>query len=247
MTDRGVSDYDMPNRTRPPRMDVPGIPDATLSALLGGDLPPAVDAPVSLQHVAEVLTALRARPAADEMAGRAAAMAEFRRRVSRSAQPARSRRVRPAVLTPLVRTRAGAAGTAALLGFAGIVGAAYAGVLPAAAQTLAHDTIGAPRPALKHQDGPFAGHSGRPVGPNASGHPRFGLCTAFSDAKMHGTEAEKSIAFRNLANAAGGAANVPSYCAAAAHPGSSQPGARQHNAVSDSGDKSHTTGRPPHP
>jgi len=246
MTDRGVSDYDMPNRTWPPRTDAPPIPDAALSALLAGDLPPTVDAPGSLQHVAEVLAALMAEPAADESAGRAAALAEFRLRVSGTTQPARSRRVRPAVLLPLVRTRVRAAGIAAVLGFAGLIAAAYAGALPAAAQTVAHDTIGAPRPALQHQDSPAAGHSGTPVGPNASGHPRFGLCTAFSRAKKDGTQAEKSVAFRNLAKAAGGAAKVPGYCAAAAHPGSPQSGTR-HNDELDSLDKAHTTGKPPHP
>ena len=59
MTDRGVSDYDMPNRTWP-RADVSGIPDASLSALLADA--PAADSP-ALRPVADVLAALRAEPA----------------------------------------------------------------------------------------------------------------------------------------------------------------------------------------
>jgi hypothetical protein len=238
MTGRGVSDYDMPNRTWPSRTDVSGIPDAALAALLAGDMP-AVGAPASLQHVADVLAALRAESAADETVGQTAALAEFRRRVSASPQPARSRRISRAVLIPLLRTRVGAAGTVAVLGFGGVAAAAYAGALPDGAQTLAHHTIGAPRPASEPPASPAAGHSGTPVGPNASGHPKFGLCTAYSHAKGHGSAVEKSVAFRNLVKAAGGAANVPSYCAGVAHPGAPQSAARQH--------KPHPTGKPPHP
>jgi hypothetical protein len=187
--------------------------------------------------VADVLAALRAESAAGETAGHTAALAEFRRHVSASPQPSRSRRIRPAVLMPLLRTRMGAAGTVAVLGFGGIVAAAYADALPAAAQTLAHNTIGAPRPSS--DPSPAAGHSGTPVGPNASGHPGFGLCTAYSHAKQHGRAAEKSVAFRNLARAAGGAAKVPGYCAGIAHPGAPQSAAHPH--------EPHSAGKPPHP
>jgi hypothetical protein len=246
MTHRGVSDYDMPNRTWPTRKDVSGLPDAALSDLLSGAAP-VVDAPVSLRHAADVLAALRAEPAADETAGQTAALAEFRRRLSRSPQPARSRRLSSAVFMPLLRTRAGAAGTAAVLGFGGIAAAAYAGALPAVAQTVAHDTIGAPRPEPEHQGSPAAGHSGTPVGPNASGHPRFGLCTAYSHAREHGSAAQKSVAFRNLAKAAGGAASVPGYCAGVSHPGASRSRARHLGGEPESGNKPHPTGKPPHP
>jgi hypothetical protein len=245
MTQCGVSDYDMPDRTSPTRTDVSAIPDAALSALLTGEMA-AVDAPASLRHIADVLAALRAAPAADETAGRAAALAEFDRWVSRSPQPARSRRISRAVLLPLLRTRAGAAWTAAILGFGGIAAAAYAGALPAVAQTAAHDAIGAPRPVSEQQENPAAGHSGTPVGPNASGHPRFGLCTAYSHAREHGSSAQKSVAFRNLAKAAGGAANVPSYCAGVSHPGASQRQARHLRGEPKSGRKQHPTGKPPH-
>jgi hypothetical protein len=243
MTDRGVSDYDMPNRTWPPSAEVSGIPETALASLLAGDTPP-VDESASLRHLADVLAALRAQPAADERAGQAAALAEFRRRNGDRPQLSRSRRISPAALMPLLRTRAGAAGTAAVLGFGGIVAAAYADALPAAAQVVAHDTIGAPRP--NHQDNPAAGHSGTPVGPNASGQPRFGLCTAYLHGKEHGSAAQKSVAFRNLVKAAGGAANIQSYCASVPHPGASQPAARRHGEPAAS-EKPHPTGKPPHP
>ena len=244
MTGRGVSDYDMPDRTWPHRTDVAGIPDTALSALLAGGRPPA-DAPASLQRVADVLAALRAEPAADETAGRAAALAAFRRRVGVSPPPSRLRRMSPAAVMPLLRTRAGAAGTAAVISFGGIAAAAYANALPAAAQIVAHDTIGAPVPG--HHHNPAAGHSGTPVGPIVSGHPRFGLCTAYVRGKERGSEAEKSVAFRNLARAAGGAARVPGYCAGVPHPGASQSAARSRDGEPDTSQKPHPTGKPPRP
>lgn len=246
MTDRGVSDYDMPNRTSPHRTDVAGISDAALSGLLAGGTVGA-DAPASLQHVADVLAALRAEPAAGETAGRVAALTEFRRRLGGSPVSSRLRRTTPAAVMPLLRTRAGAAGTAAVLGFGGIAAAAYANALPAAAQLVAHDTIGAPRPVPGNHDNPAAGHSGTPVGPNVSGHPRFGLCTAYSHGKEQGGQAEKSVAFRNLAKAAGGAANVPGYCAGVTQPGASQAGAHGDEGQPDTSQKPHPTGKPPHP
>jgi hypothetical protein len=246
MTHRGVSDYDMPDCAWPTRKDVSGLPDAALSDLLSGNVP-VIDAPASLRHVSDVLAALRAEPAADETVGRTVALAEFRRRISRPPQSARSRRISPAELMPLWRTRAGVAGTAAVLGFGGIAAAAYAGALPAVAQTVAHDTIGAPRPEPEHQGTPATGHSGTPVGPNAGGHPRFGLCTAYSHAREHGSAAQKSVAFRNLAKAAGGATSVPGYCAGVSHPGASQSRARHLGGEPESGDKPHPTGKPPHP
>ena len=243
MTDRGVSDYDMPNRTWPLSAEASGIPDTALASLLAGDTP-AVDEFGSLRHLADVVAALRAEPAADERAGQAAALTEFRRWSGDSRQRVRSRRTSLAVLMPLLRTRAGAAGTAVVLSFGGIVAAAYADALPATAQVVAHDTIGAPRP--NHQDNPAAGHSGTPVGPSASGQPRFGLCTAYLHGKEHGSAAQKSVAFRNLVKAAGGAANVQSYCAGVPHPGASQSAARRHGEPAAS-EKPHPTGKPPHP
>jgi len=145
------------------------------------------------------------------------------------------------MLMPLLRTRARAAATAAAVGLGGIAAVAYAGALPATIQLVAHDTIGAPRPTTS----PAAGHSGTPVGPNATGHPSFGLCTAYVHGKDHGNAARKSVAFRNLEKAAGGAANVPRYCAGVLHPGASQ--ARHPAGKPEASEKAHPTGKPPHP
>jgi hypothetical protein len=72
------------------------------------------------------------------------------------------------------------------------------------------------------------------VGPRATGKARYGLCTAYAHLKADGTARQKAVAFRNLATAAGGAANVTAYCAAVAHPGAAASGKPA----------GHSTGRP---
>ena len=238
MTGRGVSDSDMPNFSRRARREASGIPDAALAALLAGGSPPP-DASAPLEHVADVLAALRAAPASDEAAGKAAALAQFRQRVGMSSQPIRSRRRRPTLLSSMLSAKAAAAAAVAVVGLGGVATAAFAGALPSSAQQLAHDTIGAPSPhaSLHARDRATGGHSGTPVGPNASGPAAFGLCTAYAHATKHGTAAKKAVAFRNLEKAAGGAANVTSFCASVAHPGSS---ATPHSGAPTS----HPTGAP---
>jgi hypothetical protein len=115
---------------------------------------------------------------------------------------------------------------AAVVALGGVTAAAYAGVLPAPAQKLAHGTIGAPaaRPTP----------SATPVGPGATGHAAYGLCTAYSHMKAHGSAGQKAVAFRNLAAAAGGPANVVAYCAGVTHPGTTPHGTSA----------SHPAGRP---
>ena len=66
------------------------------------------------------------------------------------------------------------------------------------------------------------------------GHSAYGLCTAYAHLKPHGSPAQKTTAFRQLAAAAGGAARVSAYCAGVAHPGNPSPGAKS----------GHTTGKP---
>ena len=224
MTGGGVSDSDMPNFSWLARRDASGIRDVDISALLAGDTPPA-DASAPVQHVADVLAALRAAPASHETTGKAAALGHFRHQVGVSSPLIRSRRRRPTLLSSLLSAKAAAAAAIAVLGFGGVATAAFANALPSAAQQFAHDTIGAPSPhatASDHAgDKSNADHSGTPVGPNASGPAAFGLCTAYTHAKHHGTAAQKAVAFRNLEKAAGGAANVATFCASVAHPGAS--------------------------
>lgn len=256
MTSRGVSDSDMPNFSRRARRDASGIPDAALAALLAGGTPPP-DASAPLQHVADVLAALRAVPASDEAAGKAAALAQFRQRVGVSSQPVRSRRRRFTLFSSLLGAKAAVAAAVAVVGLGGLATAAYAGALPTSAQRFAHAAIGAPSPhadnsaharssAHARNDG-GAGHSGTPVGPSASGRAAFGLCTAYRNATKHGRPARKAVAFRNLEKAAGGAANVASFCASVAHPGAparSHGGTRTSHRTGKPG--SHRTGKPNH-
>lgn len=63
---------------------------------------------------------------------------------------------------------------------------------------------------------------GTPVGPDATGAAAHGLCTAWKAvaANAHG-KAMDSVAFANLAKAAGGADKVAAWCATVTAPGSS--------------------------
>jgi hypothetical protein len=158
------------------------------------------------------------------------------------------------LLSSLLSAKAAAAAAVAAVSLGGVATAAFANALPSAAQQFAHDTIGAPSPHSSHSAN-ANNHSGTPVGPNASGPAAFGLCTAYANATQHGTAAQKAVAFRNLENAAGGAANVASFCASVAHPGATpQTGApTSHPAgaptpLPTGGATSHPSGPPsPHP
>jgi hypothetical protein len=142
------------------------------------------------------------------------------------------------LLTSLLSAKAAAAAAAAAVTIGGLATAAYAGALPGAAQQVAHDTIGAPSP--RASSGPSTHPT--PVGPNATGPAAFGLCTAYEHAKAHGTASQKAVAFRNLAAAAGGAANVDAYCATVPHPGTSPSGA--HSSHPSGPPSAHRSGPP---
>jgi hypothetical protein len=215
MTGRDVSDSDMPNFPWPGRRDAPAIGDAALAALLAGTQLPEDPEPVLLP-VADVVAALRAGPARDELAREAAAMAEFRDRVgvSSPARPPRPRR--PRLLTTLLSAKVAATVAAAAISLGGLATAAYAGVLPAPVQRLAHDTLGTKAPSAgRHAGGPSAGRhfGGRPAG----GHGPLGLCAAYFRARAHGTPAQQAAALRRLEKAAGGAGKITAYCGAARH------------------------------
>ena len=120
--------------------------------------------------------------------------------------------------TSLLSAKAAAVAAIAVIGIGSVATAAYAGKLPASAQQFAHDAIGAP----SAHHGRAADQPGTPVGPNAAGHAAYGLCTAYAHASAHGNATQKSVAFRNLVKAAGGADKVAAYCNAVPHPGTSQ-------------------------
>ena len=202
----------MPNFLWPGHRDVPMIGDASLAALLAGtQLPPG--AGPELRPLAEALAGLRARPASDELAGEAETLAAFRNQFgaphTAHRSPARTPRSRR-----LLPVKAAAA-AATVLSLGGIATAAYAGALPAPVQRLAHDIAGAPAPGSQPALTPAPAH------PATTGGPAYGLCTAWAHAKAHGAAAQRAVAFRTLAAAAGGAGNVTAYCATATPPGMS--------------------------
>jgi hypothetical protein len=225
------------------------IGDASLEALLTGAELPAGSAP-ELRSLAAALAALTTGPASDELAGEASALVAFRDRPgplhrARRPHPARRRHRRPALPLRLLSARAAAAAAAAAVaGLGGIATAAYAGALPAAAQRVAHDIIGAPAAS------PTPAGRRSPVGPDATGRSGYGLCTAWAHAKAQGIHKLHAVAFRNLAAAAGGASRVPAYCAAVAHrravpPGRAHPAATPHGSGRPSGlPAPHSSGKP---
>jgi len=210
----------MPNFPWLSSQDAPEMEDASLAALLAGAEPAEGWAP-GLRPLADGLASLSARPARDELAGEAEALAEFYSRVGAPVPVSRSRRRRHPLLTPLLSVRGAAAAAVAALSLGGFATAAFAGALPAPAQQFAHHTFGAPpadggQPTSKHP-----GASTTPVGPDAAGPAAFGLCNAWAHAKAHGSPSQQATAFRNLAKAAGGASNIAAYCATVPHPGPS--------------------------
>jgi hypothetical protein len=219
--------------------DAPDMGDASLAALLAG-AEPAGGLPPQLRPVTDVLAALTAGPAGDELAGEAAALAEFRSRAGVPVPVSRSRHRRHPLLTSLLSARAAAAAAAAALGLGGFATAAFAGALPAPAQQFAHHTFGAPAAGGGQPTGTHPHPATTPTGPDATGPAASGLCTAWAHAKAHGTPSQQAVAFRNLAAAAGGASNVAAYCAAVPHPGASS----SHTAHPAGPPASHPT-RPP--
>jgi hypothetical protein len=210
----------MPNLWWLSSQDAPEMGDASLAALLAEAEPPAGSAP-RLQPVADLLAALTAGPAGDELAGEAAALAEFYHRVGVPVPVHRSRHRRHRLLTSLLSARAAAAAAVAALSLGGFATAAFAGALPAPAQQFAHHTFGAPAAGGGQPTGTHPAATATPAGPDPTGPAAFGLCTAWAHAKAHGTPSQQAVAFRNLAAAAGGAGNVAAYCATVPHPGPS--------------------------
>jgi hypothetical protein len=235
VTGRDVSGSEMLPLPSPARRSA--LEDTALATLLDGSELPS-GAAAELRHVADMLAALRAGPASDELAGLAAAQAEFRRRVGRSPRPGRSRRRGPARLASRLGAKATAAAAIVAIGLGGAGAAAYVGALPASWQQFAHSTMGAPAP---HQTG------GTDRGPNPAGPAAHGLCTAY----MHGTTAKNGVAFRDLVKAAGGPGKVAAFCAAVARtpsgPARPRPAVRvtTHPAKGSAGHRSKRPSGPP--
>jgi hypothetical protein len=135
----------MSNLPQPQRQGEYVVTDANLAALLAG----TADAIPGLRPVADVLAALTAEPSGMELAGEDRALAEFRRRAGVPIPAQRARRGTTR-LTSRLGIKVGASVTAAAVVLGGGVAAAFADVLPAPIQRLAHEAIGAPVPAPQH-------------------------------------------------------------------------------------------------
>lgn len=126
--------------------------------------------------------------------------------------------------------------SASVMSLSGISAAAFVGVLPDGPQQAMHDLLGAPAPTRSGSSdgtargtgdgtdgtgggtGPGTRSSGTPVGPAATSSAARGLCQAWAADKAKGTARDTSVAFRNVAAAAGGADRVDAYCRVAATP-----------------------------
>lgn len=135
MTGPGVSDHDMPSFRRSGRRDESALTDESLAALLAG----TQDAPPELRQALDVLAALQAGPARDELADEAAALAEFRINGARPRHGNGSRR-RSARL-PSLSAKVAAATAVVAVAIGGIAAAAVVGVLPGSAQRALHDVL----------------------------------------------------------------------------------------------------------
>ena len=111
--------------------------------------------PARWQPVAQVLTALTSAPESSELAGEARALAAFRSRARGVPVPSRARRRNRGWAASLRVPRPAVAAATGIVAMGGLLAVAYAGDLPAAAQRLAHDTIGAP--AAARDSGPGSG------------------------------------------------------------------------------------------
>jgi len=160
--------------------------------------------------VQPLLRAIAADPRPHELGGFQEPLGHYRAAFPTS-RPSVRKNWRTAMLSPLGASIAGIA-----LALGGTTAAAYTGSLPTTAQSLAHTVIGAPaaHPAGTPTQHPSA--KGTPVGPDATGPAAFGLCTAWTQHQANGAStngnADNSVAFKNLATAAGGADKIAAYC-----------------------------------
>jgi hypothetical protein len=213
VTGGGVSGSDMPSFPWTARQDVSPAEDASLAALLAGEGLSAGADP-ELRPVADVLVALTARSAGDELTGLAAARAEFRRHVVMPAQGRHSAHRRPGGLVSRLGVKAAATAALVVMALGGAAAVAYAGALPGSWQQFAHRTIGAPMRVADHET---------PAGAPTSGPAAHQPCAAYQRALAHGTASQQRAAVRNLVKAAGGPGKVTAWCAAV--PRSSHPAA----------------------
>lgn len=172
--------------------------------------------------LAQVVSQLTAEPTDHELDGLAAALATFRAHVVPS--PTRPRR------RTMFSMLAGAKLGATLGGVAAGLGGVATVVLISANVPSATEPPMAPaqsRPAAVGTATP-----GTPQGPDANGPAKHGLCTAWKARAGGPGSSEKSVAFMNLAKAAGGANKIAAFCADVAAPGATGGSGGQDNGKS---------------
>lgn len=216
MTGDDVPNDEMPNVLRPERGDMIPLSDAALGALLAGTQPPAEPAP-ELQPIADLLAALRAAPTSGELAGANRVLAEFRRGTA-VRRPLRRSRRRPRVPAFRPGTKAAAAVGIAALTLGGVAAAAFAGMLSAPVQRIAHEAIGGSATssgtqvtARVHQAKPRVPASPRASDP-AAGPAVPRPCAGYARARAYGSFAQRAAAFGELVRAARGAGGAAAYC-----------------------------------
>jgi hypothetical protein len=225
---------EMPEFPFPRRAGDQPVPGVALDRLLDGDFATERTTP-DVEALADLLSAAAGPPSDRELAGQTAALAAFARERDvgghrRNAPVARRR----SMLATLLGTKLAAAAAAGAVGFGGLAAAAYAGALPEPIQDFAHQTVGAPSASSDHSDPGNQGsahrrseasehantrQSSQSVGPDATGSASYGLCTAFAEQKAENGQVDtRSVAYRALVEAAGGADNIDEFCAGVAAP-----------------------------
>jgi hypothetical protein len=254
---------EMPEFPFPRRARDQSVPGVALDRLLDGDFTTERATP-EVEALADLLSAAAGPPSDRELSGQTAATAAFAREWDAGChQRPATATGRRSMLATLLGTKLAAAAAAGAIGFGGLAAAAYAGALPEPIQDFAHQTVGAPAASSDHTDPGSqgtahrngqaskhanTGQSGQPVGPDATGAARFGLCTAFAAEKAENGQVDtRSVAYRALAEAAGGADNIDEFCAGLTSPSeNAEPSgsASTHAPSSIPSDSTHPTGQP---
>jgi hypothetical protein len=122
------------------------------------------------------------------------------------------------MLASVLGAKLGATIAGVAVGLGGTALVAYNAAQPRAVRnTAAHTTVSTSTPTPAATTTPTSTETA--VGPDAKGPAAFGLCNAWTHHQANGTQPTDSIAFRNLAVAAGGESKVAAYCAKVPHPG----------------------------
>lgn len=197
-----------------PNQPLPGRPD-------GDRLTGTVDDPT----LAPMLAALTAPAAAHELEGIAPALAALRTAQVTSI-PSTTPRRRPSMFSTLAGAKLGATIAGIAVGLGGAATVVYASANGAGTPDT-HATVAVTPTQAASGSASASTHatgtptpSGTAVGPDATGPAAHGLCTAWKAVAGNG-KAVDSVAFANLAEAAGGEDKIAAWCATVTAPGGS--------------------------